>query len=563
MSIVPDLILPRGYEHRTPLPTYITSITSITSNFHHLRGFVTPCGLPSPHAIGLPSALLAATEFLLPEPACVDLLIIGGGINGVGIARDAAGRGLTVTLVEQSDLASGTSSASTKLIHGGLRYLEFGEFRLVRESLQERERLLALAPHIIVPMQFVLPHARGLRPRWQIRLGLFMYDHIGGRERLPASRSIDLSRSPHAAALREELRHGFVYSDCWVDDSRLVILNAIDAAERGATILTRTKFISASKDGAGWRALCEDAQSATRFEIPARVIVNVAGPWVQNVSEGVEGARLETKVRLVKGSHIVVPRLFDGDTTAFLLQQPDKRVVFAIPYEHDFTLIGTTDVAYAEDPASAAISDPEVRYLCNATSLFFRRRIEPADVRWTYAGVRPLLDDASQEISKITRDYRLELTRNEAGAPLLSVFGGKITTYRRLAEEALAKLRHALTMTGADWTATAILPGGDLPRADFDEFAREVARRWPFLPSNVAHRLARAYGTRVERIMGSSTDIAHLGEHLGAGLTEAELEYLRQVEWARTADDVLWRRTKLGLHMSAAERARLQSRMGQ
>lgn len=497
----------------------------------------------------------------MSDPACVDLLIIGGGINGAGIARDAIGRGLSVTVLEQSDLASGTSSASTKLIHGGLRYLEFFEFRLVRESLRERERLLALAPHIIVPMQFVLPHAHGLRPRWQIRLGLWMYDHIGGRERLPPSRGIDLSRTPHTAALRPELRHGFVYSDCWVDDSRLVVLNAVDAAERGGKIMTRTKFVSARDDAGVWSALCEDARSARRFEIRARAIVNAAGPWVEDVLDDVPGVAISTKIRLVKGSHIVVPRLFEGDTTAFLLQHPDKRVVFAIPYERAFTLIGTTDVGYSGDPAKAAITQPEVQYLCEAASRYFRRPVVPENVRWTYAGVRPLLDDANAEVSKITRDYRLELKRGGTGAPLLSVFGGKITTYRRLAELTLAMLRGTLPMKGADWTGTAALPGGDLPNADFEQFAQAVARRWPYLPPTVAHRLARAYGTRIERILGASTALSQLGEHFGGGLTEAELDYLRKHEWAVTPDDVLWRRTKLGLHLSEAERARLAAYM--
>jgi Glycerol-3-phosphate dehydrogenase len=539
-------------EPKVPPLTYITSITHLTT-----EPFIASC-----HSITIDSSQPSGA-CAWSVPACVDLLIVGGGINGAGIARDAAGRGLSVTLLEQADLASGTSSASTKLIHGGLRYLEFFELRLVRESLQERERLLALAPHIIVPMQFVLPHAPGLRPRWQIRLGLFLYDHIGGRERLPASRAVDLHRPPYAETLHPHLRHGFVYSDCWVDDSRLVVLNAIDAAQRGAQILTRTRFISAHDRDGIWRVVCEDVATQRRFDIRARAIVNAAGPWVERVIDGVPDVAIATKIRLVKGSHIVVPRLFDSDTTAFLLQHPDKRVVFAIPYERSFTLIGTTDLAYTDDPAVAAITEPEVRYLCETASEYFRRPVVPGDVRWTYAGVRPLLDDASENISQITRDYRLELTRGPKGAPLLSIFGGKITTYRRLAEAALTKLLHALTRRGPSWTATAPLPGGDLPNASFEPFAQEVTHRWSFLPSALAHRLARAYGTRIERILGASTSMAQLGEHFGAGLTEAEVEYLRSYEWARFSDDVLWRRTKLGLHMNDAEQARLRSYLGE
>lgn len=496
----------------------------------------------------------------MSDPACVDLLIVGGGINGVGIARDAVGRGLSVTLVEQADLASGTSSASTKLIHGGLRYLEFFEFRLVRESLQERERLLAVAPHIISPMEFVLPHARGLRPRWQIRLGLLFYDRIGGRKRLPASRPLDLTQPPYRGLLREDLRHGFVYSDCWVDDSRLVVLNAIDAAARGARILTRTRFVSAQAQRGQWRAACEDLRTGRRFELNARSIVNVAGPWVERVLDDVPGIEIASKIRLVKGSHIVVPRIYDGDA-AFLLQHPDKRVIFALPFERAFTLIGTTDVAYEGDPSNAAITEAEVNYLCESASRYFRNAVTPKDVRWTYAGVRPLLDDASADISKITRDYRIELARSEAGAPLVSILGGKITTYRRLAETALASLLPELRMHLPEWTANATLPGGDIPDGDLERFAREVEQRWPFLEASTRHRLTRAYGTRVEQVLGSSRTMSDLGQHFGSGLTEAEVEYLRSHEWAERVDDVLWRRTKLGLHLSNVEQERLAQYM--
>jgi len=496
----------------------------------------------------------------LSDPACVDLLIIGGGINGVGIARDAIGRGLSVMLVEQADLASGTSSASTKLIHGGLRYLELYEFRLVRESLQERERLLALAPHIISPMTFVLPHTPGLRPYWQIRLGLFLYDHIGGRKQLPASRSIDLTHSPYASVLREDLARGFVYSDCVVDDSRLVIVNAVDAAQRGATILTRTKFLQAHAQDGLWHASCQDQRSHHRFEVRARALVNGAGPWVEQVLDHVPDVAIASNIRLVKGSHVVVPRIYDGDA-AFLLQHPDNRVIFAIPFERAYTLIGTTDVAFDGDPSKVEITPAEISYLCESASRYFRTRITPADVRWTYAGVRPLLDDAHMDMSKITRDYRIELTRTMSGAPLLSIFGGKITTYRRLAEAATDSILNELQGRHPAWTSSAALPGGDIPEGDIARFARDIAGRWPFLPEATCSRLARAYGTCVEQVLGQSRSMGDLGEHFGAGLTEAEVEYLRSREWAQSAEDVLWRRTKLGLHLADDEQQRLREYM--
>jgi glycerol-3-phosphate dehydrogenase len=485
----------------------------------------------------------------------VDLLIIGGGINGAGIARDAVGRGLKVALVEQSDLAAATSSASTKLIHGGLRYLEFFEFRLVREALIERERLLQIAPHIIRPMQFILPHVEGLRPRWQIRAGLFLYDHIGGRKKLPASRAIRLDNSTYGA-LRADLRHGFAYSDCWVDDSRLVTLNALDAAERGAAIHTRTKFVAANVRDQLWHARCENQHTGRTFEIRARAIVNAAGPWVEQILRALPLVRSDAQVRLIKGSHIVLPQLFEGPH-AFMLQNPDGRIVFAIPYERNCTLVGTTDIPFEGDPASVRISDEEIRYLCDTVNNYFRKTVTPKDVRWTYAGVRPLSDDEAVNASKVTRDYRLELAETSAHPPLLSVFGGKITTYRRLAEMALSKLQPHLGGTERDWTDRAPLPGGDLPRADFDSFFAGVRKRWAFLPDHVALRMARAYGTRIEKILGAARTMHDLGEHYGAGLTRAEVDYLIGHEWALTLDDILWRRTKLGLHLSEAERSRL------
>jgi glycerol-3-phosphate dehydrogenase len=489
------------------------------------------------------------------EADCVDLLIIGGGVNGAGIARDAAGRGLKVALIEQADLASATSSASTKLIHGGLRYLEFFEFRLVREALIERERLLQIAPHIIRPMQFVLPHVEGLRPRWQIRTGLFLYDYLGGRKRLPASRSVRLAGGSFGE-LKQGIDHGFAYSDCWVDDSRLVVLNAIDAAARGAAIHTRTRFVAADIRAGMWIARCENQRTRGTHEIRARALVNTAGPWVEQVLRSLPGVQVGAQVRLVKGSHIVVPRMFAGEH-AFMLQNPDGRIVFAIPYEQHYTLVGTTDIPFEGNPAEVRISPQEIAYLCETANTYFARTIAPSDVRWTYSGVRPLSDDESASASKVTRDYRLELDESAAHPVLLSVFGGKITTYRRLAEMALSKLQPHIGGRERGWTDGSALPGGDLPGADFDAFLREVKQRWPFLRDDQAHRLARAYGTRIEKILGAARRMEDLGEEIGAGLTQAEVDYLRANEWAADAEDVLWRRTKLGLHMSDAERARL------
>jgi glycerol-3-phosphate dehydrogenase len=487
---------------------------------------------------------------------CVDILIVGGGINGAGIARDAAGRGLTVALVEQADLAAATSSASTKLIHGGLRYLEFFEFRLVREALIERERLLAIAPHLIRPMQFILPHVPGLRPRWQIRLGLFLYDHLGGRKRLPVSRSVRLGERSYGGILQKGLDHGFAYSDCWVDDSRLVVLNAADAARRGAIIRTRTRLVSAIVREGHWHARCQDLRSGAPVEIEARALINAAGPWVEQVLRTLPGVAVESQVRLVKGSHIVAPRLYEGEH-AFMLQHPDGRIVFTIPYERHYTLVGTTDVPFEGDPATARISEDEIRYLCETVNRYFRTHLSAQDVRWAYAGVRPLLEDESSNAAKVTRDYRLELDRTGDGGVLLSVFGGKITTYRRLAEMALGKLQPVVGGTSGNWTDRATLPGGDLPRADFDAFLIDVRRRWPYLREDIAQRLARAYGTRIEAILRDSRRLEDLGEHFGAGLTRAEVDYLIREEWAAAPEDILWRRSKLGLHLADQERDRL------
>jgi glycerol-3-phosphate dehydrogenase len=481
-------------------------------------------------------------------PESVDLLVIGGGINGAGIARDAAGRGLSVMLVEAEDLASATSSASSKLIHGGLRYLEYYEFRLVREALIEREVLLKAAPHIIWPLRFVLPHHKGLRPAWMLRAGLFLYDHLGGRQRLPGTRKLRLDQDPAGAPLRPEYRLGFEYSDCWVEDSRLVVLNAVDAAERGATILTRTRLVAGSRTAEGWLATLE-GEDGGKQTVRARAIVNAAGPWVGTVQGMLGGRGGNQGPRLVKGSHIVVPKLHDGPH-CYTFQNADGRIVFMIPYERDFTLIGTTDVPYQEDPRQVAASDDEVAYLCAAVSDYIRKPVSPADVVWRYAGVRPLYDDGESNASAVTRDYVFDLDRGGGDdAPLLSIYGGKITTFRRLAEHALEQLAPLLGNRAAPWTDSATLPGGDMPCGDFDAFLADTAARYPAVPAATLRRWARAYGTRLD----------HLAQapfvEVAPGVTEAELTYLWKTEWARTGADVLWRRSKLGLHLTPEQQA--------
>ena len=484
-----------------------------------------------------------------------DILIIGGGINGAGIARDAAGRGLRALLVEQDDLAGATSSASSKLIHGGLRYLEHGEVRLVREALAEREALLTIAPHIIWPLTFVLPHDAALRPAWMLRTGLFLYDHLAPRSRLPGSRGLDLVRDPAGKPLKPVFRRGFAYSDCWVEDSRLVVLNALDAVERGATLRTRCRFVSARPERGGWAATLQP-DSGSPETVQARVLVNAAGPWVDRVLREGLGRNGRNHLKLVKGSHIVVPRLYAGEQ-AYILQNPDRRIVFVIPYEGRFTLIGTTDVPFEDDPALAVISADETAYLCEAVNRFLARPVRPVDVVWSYAGVRPLYDNAAANPSAITRDYVFDIEAGEGRPPVLSVFGGKITTYRRLAEHALEKLKPFLPDFTGPWTGTAPLPGGDMPGADFDAFLARVQAKKPWLPPGLARRLARAYGTRVERLLGGAKRLDDLGVDFGAGLTEREVAYLVETEWARTADDILWRRSKLGLHGGPALRGRV------
>lgn len=486
-----------------------------------------------------------------------DLLVVGGGVNGAGVARDAAGRGLSVLLVEQDDLASATSSASTKLVHGGLRYLEYYEFRLVREALEERETLLAMAPHIIWPLRFVLPHANATRPAWLVRLGLFLYDHLGGRKRLPGSRGLNLTGAPEGASLRPEYRKAFAYSDCWVDDARLVALNAIDAAERGAVIETRTKLVSAQRVDGVWQARLQPKDGPER-QVRARAVVNAAGPWVSEVLDGALSVKTGSATRLIKGSHIVVPRLYEGDH-AYMLQNPDRRIVFAIPYEDRFTLVGTTDVAWDAPPGPARIDDAEVDYLCESVNRYFQRAITRQDVAWSYAGVRPLFDDNADSASAVTRDYVLELDAPDGEAPVLSVFGGKITTYRRLADHALERLATFFPKAGASWTRGAVLPGGDLPDLDRQALARALRTERPYLPADLAFRLARSYGSRARRILADAASLADLGEHFGAGLYAAEVDYLVANEWARTVQDVLYRRSKLGLHLPAEGVARLEA----
>ncbi len=485
-----------------------------------------------------------------------DLLVIGGGVNGCGIARDAAGRGLSVTLAEKGDLAGATSSASTKLIHGGLRYLEYREFRLVREALIEREVLLRAAPHIVWPLRFVLPHHGGLRPWPLLRLGLFLYDHLGGRRILPPTRALDLRRDPSGEPLRPEYRRGFEYSDCWVEDARLVVLNARDAADRGAAVLTRTRCVSARREGGLWRAVLRDEETGAQREVAARALVNAAGPWAAEVLGGVAGVNAPARVRLVKGSHFVTRRLYAHDRS-YIFQNADGRICFAIPYEEDFTLVGTTDEEFGGDPATAAISEAETDYLCRAVSDYFRRPVTRDDVVWSYAGVRPLYDDGASSAQAATRDYVLTLDAAEGEAPLLSVFGGKITTYRRLAEAAMAKLAPSLPGLGPAWTAAAPLPGGDFPWDGASALAAELRRDHPFLSDARSRRLVRQFGTRARAMLGDARSAEDLGRDFGAGLTEREVAWQMREEWARTPEDVLWRRSKLGLRLDPTGRAAL------
>ena len=478
----------------------------------------------------------------------IDLLVIGGGINGCAIARDAAGRGLSVRLVEMGDLASATSSASTKLIHGGLRYLEQHEFRLVHEALAERELLLGAAPHLVRPLKFVLPHEAGLRPVWMIRAGLFLYDHLARRKRLDGSHGVDLRGNAFGAPLRPSYKTGFTYADCWVDDARLVVANALDAKERGAHICVRTRLVSARRAPDRWIARING--EAGDEEVEARVIVNAAGPYVSRVLHDALGAASRKHVRLVKGSHIVTHRLYEGEH-AYILQNPDRRVVFAIPYEGEFTLIGSTDVPQAEAPGPVAISDAETDYLLAAVGRCFEKTPTRDDIVWSYAGLRPLYDDGALNASVVTRDYAFDFDME--GAPALSVFGGKITTARRLADHALHEMTRCFPNMGPAWTDRALFPGGEIENADFDGFLARLIREKPFLPAPLATRLARAYGARVYRLLSDARTMSDLGRDFGCGLTETETGHLVREEWARTDEDILWRRSKLGLHMTEAQ----------
>jgi glycerol-3-phosphate dehydrogenase len=489
-------------------------------------------------------------------PERVDLAVIGGGINGCAIARDAVGRGLSVLLCEQGDLAQATSSASTKLFHGGLRYLEYFEFRLVRESLIERENLLRAMPHISWPMRFVLPHTPDLRPAWMLRLGLLIYDNLGGRSLLPATRTLDLTQDPAGRPLRPGLRRAYEYSDCWVDDARLVVLTARDAAERGACILTRTRFERAELADGDWRLHLVDTRSGQPLRVSARAVVNASGPWVGDVIRDGFGRTSRHAVRLVRGSHIVTRKLFEHDR-AYILQQPDKRIVFAIPYEEDFTLVGTTDVEHTAAPSDTLCTMEERDYLLDAASRYFRNPVQADDIVWSYSGVRPLYDDGASSATAATRDYVLELHGEPGQGPAVDVFGGKITTHRRLAEATLAKLKPTFPEMGDPWTTAVALPGGAFPSDGAPAIMSRLRETYPFLTERWARRLTRSYGADSFVLLGDARSAADLGLDFGATLTEREVDWLRDKEWARTTEDILWRRSKLGLHMNQADRDRL------
>jgi len=480
-----------------------------------------------------------------------DLLVIGGGINGAGIARDAAGRGMKVLLVEKDDLSAHTSSSSSKLIHGGLRYLEHYEFRLVAEALAEREVLLKIARHLVWPARFIMPHVAELRPRWMIRAGLFLYDHLARRASLPGSHGVRLDAPPYNAGLKPALKHGFIYSDCRVDDARLVIINAMDARARGAEILTRTECLSARRMDDAWRATLTGGR-----EVRARGIVNAAGPWVKQVLN--ERLRQPSKdgVKLVKGSHIVLPKLYRGDH-AFILQNDDRRVVFMIPYGEHHTLVGTTDVPFDGEPDDVAASDAEAEYLCRAASRYLAHPVDPAQVAWRYAGVRPLYDDGTSDPSAVTRDYTLRIDTDAGTAPVLSVYGGKVTTYRRLAEHALNDLAPYFPGLKGDWTATETLIGGDFGGVDREEARDNFFARYRLLQQEHLRGIFRRHGMLAYEVLGDASAPADIGEHFGAGLYAREVDYFVAREWAVSAEDVLWRRTKAGLHLTPGQRERV------
>jgi glycerol-3-phosphate dehydrogenase len=488
-----------------------------------------------------------------------DLFVIGGGINGCGIARDAVGRGYSVALAEMNDFASGTSSGSTKLIHGGLRYLEHYEFRLVRESLMEREVLWAMAPHIIWPMRFVLPYQKGgIRPAWLIRLGLFFYDHLGGRKMLPPTTVLDMRRDPAGRPLKSLFTKAFEYSDGWVDDARLVVLNARDAADRGAHVMPRTRVGSARWHNGVWSIETQDMTTGRIDRFEARMLVNAAGPWVDQVLSSALGKNQVHNVRLVQGSHIVVRKKFDG-SRAYFFQNPDNRIIFAIPYERDFTLIGTTDQDFVGDPKGIRITQREIDYLCSAASEYFAESVTPADIVWSYSGVRPLFDDGATKAQEATRDYVLKRDDAPGGGFLLNIFGGKLTTYRRLAEHALEKIAEAIGSKGKPWTAASRLPGGEFAATGYENEVAKLKDAYPFLADRHARRLVRLYGTRAATLLGSAADTTALGRNFGDDLYECEVRWLIDREWARHAEDVLWRRTKKGLYLSQAQAADLET----
>jgi D-erythritol 1-phosphate dehydrogenase len=486
-----------------------------------------------------------------------DLITIGGGINGVGIARDAAGRGLKVLLCEKDDLAQGTSSRSGKYIHGGLRYLEYYEFRLVREALNEREVLLNAAPHIIWPMRLVLPHSPEQRPAWFIRLGLFLYDHLGGRKQLPGCRRINLRADPEGDAIRNEFKLAFEYSDCWVDDARLVTLNAVDAAERGATILTRTAATSARRIDDAWHVELK-SKDGERMTARAKVIANAAGPWVEKVINGVLSQNSQRHIRLVKGSHIITRKFWKGDH-AYVFQNKDKRIIFINPYMGDMALIGTTDIPFEGRAEDVAIDDNEIDYLLASVNRYAKSELKRADIITAYSGVRPLYDDKSANPSAVTRDYVFE---TDGSPPVLSVFGGKITTYRKLAEHALRDLKKFFPDMGADWTAHAHLPGGDLPGGDFERYVALVSQQFPWMPAQLVRDYARRYGTRMVKLVGDAKSLRDLGQNFGGNLYEAEVRYLKENEWAQAAEDIIFRRTKAGLRMNDQQKEKLQNYFG-
>ncbi len=492
-----------------------------------------------------------------------DVLVIGGGINGCGIARDAAGRGFSVCLCEAGDIGSGTSSASTKLVHGGLRYLEHYEFGLVRKALMEREVLWQMAPHIIWPMRFVLPHHKGLRPAWLLRLGLFLYDHLGGRKLLPATKTLALHDDPTGKPLKREYHRAFEYSDCWVEDSRLVVLNARDAADRGASILPRTRAVQARRAGDNWQVTLEDGATGIQCMVTARLVINCAGPWIDEVLKTVFGRNDSHNVRLVRGSHIVIHRKYEHDKS-YIFQNSDGRIIFAIPYERDFTLIGTTDVDHGTEMGKPTITHDEEEYLCEMASTYFACPVTSNDIAWSYSGVRPLYNDGATKAQEATRDYVIgEDSETDGSARLINVFGGKITTYRVLSEAILERIEAALGKRGLAWTAGSTLPGGDFPTTGFDELVGELTTRHHGIDEQLLRRLARLYGTRAKMVLANVDSAADLGKCFGKDLFEAEVRYLMSHEWARTAEDVLFRRTKLGIGFAKKDHAALQDFMHQ